>query len=159
MRFGLKRTLRCVIWVKSWKLEALIWAGSAVIGQSTHLLYWKMQSSISISQHIITFRAVAAPVLTAYPIPSIQGLDHLLHHMPTHKDSIKISLTVLKPSVQWALKLSQYIAKPSKPTRSYHQVFVVFLPVRDVMIAFDIVDTIARVEFERWQRRRKKTHF
>ena len=32
MRFGLKRTLRCVIWVKSWKLEALIWAGSAVIG-------------------------------------------------------------------------------------------------------------------------------
>ena len=28
--------------------------------------------------------------------------------------------------------------------------FVVFLPVRDVMIAFDIVDTVARVEFERW---------
>ena len=30
MRFGLKRTLRCVIWVKSWKLEALIWVGSGV---------------------------------------------------------------------------------------------------------------------------------
>ena len=30
VRFGLKRTLRCVIWVKSWKLEALIWAGSGV---------------------------------------------------------------------------------------------------------------------------------
>ena len=28
---GLKHTLRCVIWVKSWKLEALIWAGSGVI--------------------------------------------------------------------------------------------------------------------------------
>ena len=28
--------------------------------------------------------------------------------------------------------------------------FVVFLPVRDAMIAFDIVDTVARVEFERW---------
>ena len=31
VRFGLKHTLRCVIWVKSWKLEALIWAGSGVI--------------------------------------------------------------------------------------------------------------------------------
>ena len=30
VRFGLKHTLRCVIWVKSWKLEALIWAGSGV---------------------------------------------------------------------------------------------------------------------------------
>ena len=30
VRVGLKHTLRCVIWVKSWKLEALIWAGSAV---------------------------------------------------------------------------------------------------------------------------------
>ena len=26
VRFGLKHTLRCVIWVKSWKLEAQIWA-------------------------------------------------------------------------------------------------------------------------------------
>merc|ERR1719392_277340 len=34
-----------------------------------------------------------------------------------------------------------------------NEVFVVFLPVRDVMIAFDIVDTVARVEFERPTRR------
>jgi hypothetical protein len=31
-----------------------------------------------------------------------------------------------------------------------NEVFVVFLPVRDVMIAFDICDTTAQVEFERW---------
>ena len=31
VRFGLKHTLHCVIRVKSWKLEALIWAGSGVI--------------------------------------------------------------------------------------------------------------------------------
>ena len=31
VRFGLKHTLHCVIWVKSWKLEVLIWAESGVI--------------------------------------------------------------------------------------------------------------------------------
>ena len=30
VHFGLKHTLRCVIWVKSWKLDALIWTASGV---------------------------------------------------------------------------------------------------------------------------------
>ena len=36
------------------------------------------------------------------------------------------------------------------------QVFVVFLPVADVMMAFDICDTVAQVEFERWVGRRQQ---
>ena len=39
MRFGLKHTLRCVIWVKLWKLEALIWAGSGVNAQNLNRVY------------------------------------------------------------------------------------------------------------------------
>ena len=38
VRFGLKHTLRCVIWVKSWKLEALIWAESGVMLEITQTL-------------------------------------------------------------------------------------------------------------------------
>ena len=39
VRVGLKHTLRCVIWVKSWKLEALIWAGSGVNAQNLNRVY------------------------------------------------------------------------------------------------------------------------
>ena len=45
VRFGLKRTLRCVIWVKSWKLEALIWAGSAVRVERLKLYFSKIHLS------------------------------------------------------------------------------------------------------------------
>ena len=57
VRFGLKHTLHCVIRVKSWKLEALNWAGSGVFFYKKYLIafiFSKWQSWISNSEKYLT---------------------------------------------------------------------------------------------------------
>ena len=55
MRFGLKLTLLCVIWVKSLKLEALIWAGSGVKYKSKEKNIFNLPCFWQ-SQHLIRYR-------------------------------------------------------------------------------------------------------
>ena len=51
VRFGLKHTLRCVIWVKSWKLEALIWVGSGVRLKTTEILFCDLHLHLHFHHH------------------------------------------------------------------------------------------------------------